>query len=141
MSHNAIGVRVTCAGVTVGTAAFQRSEGLEYAALVPTDAYAMIAWHAQAIGVSLSRRQYWPPQHGDFAVALAERWGGPRLAFERDRGGELAVSSIVVSEFTAFGSAASIHVIADFRPDLARIGAVLPATGRREGGAQTRPAA
>jgi hypothetical protein len=137
----AIDVRVTCAGVAVGTAVFQRSEGLEYADLVPTDAYAMIAWHAQEIGTSLSRRHYWPPHRGDFAEALAEQWSGPRLAFESERGRELAVSSIVVSEFTAPGAAASIRVIADFRPDLARVAALLASTARPDGGAQARPAA
>jgi hypothetical protein len=134
-------VRITCAGVTVGTAAFQCTQGVAYADLLPTDAYALVAAPARAIGDSIACTQYWGPNNDDFADALSARWTGHRLAVEDELGRELAISSIVIADLGALGTTKSIRVIADFRPELARVDAVLNDIERSSGGSESRPAA
>ena len=72
---------------------------------------------------------------GDFADNLAADWPGARLALE-ENGRELSVG-IVVLDFPTVQVRPRIHVVADFRPDLARVPAPLRGSG---GTHRTRPA-
>jgi len=131
--------RVTCAGIVIGTAEFVPAAGLAHAPLEPGPGYPFAAAAAWALGQDLGRRQFWPRTAGDFADEAAARWTGERLALEDVTGRELGVNNLVVVEFPAGMGGATITVVADFRPDLARVEAFLRTVG--PGGGRTRPAA
>lgn len=132
-------VYVTCAGIVIGTAEFEPASGLAHAPLEPTPAYAFVAGAAQAVGRTLSDARLWSAVKGDFADAAAAEWSGERLALEDLLGRELGVNNLVVVEFPCEVGGAAIRVVADFRPDLARVEAFLETLG--PGGGRTRPAA
>jgi len=132
-------VNVTCAGIVIGSAEFVPASGLAHAVLEPGPGYAFAAAAAQALGRDLSRTQIWLATNGDFADEAASRWSGERLALEDLVGRELGVNNLVVVEFAAPEGAAVIRVVADFRPDMARVEALLQSIG--PGGGRTRPAA
>ncbi len=135
-------VRVTCGGVPIGTARFDRPEGLAHATLERTAGYVRVAPAAQALGRVFAVTQFWSPSAGDFADVAAGKWKGARLALEdAATGRELGVNSVVVLE-TPLPSAdeSLVRVVADFRPDLARVEPFLRTLGR-DGGGRTRPAA
>lgn len=119
-------VRVTCAGVLIGTAEFDPPEGLASANLAPGPGYALAAQAARVLGREFATTQYWTPLERDFADAIATRWEGGRLALEDSTGRELGVNNIVVLEGPPGGPDGSlVRVVADFRPDLARAEAFL----------------
>jgi hypothetical protein len=62
------------------------------------------------------------------------------LALEDDIGRELGVNNIVLVEYATRLNAPALCIVADFRPDLARVEALLRTIGPG-GGGQTRPAA
>lgn len=133
--------RVTCGGVPIGTARFDPPEGLAHATLERTGGYVRVAPAAQALGRVFAVTQFWSPSAGDFADVAAARWKGARLALEDATGRELGVNNVVVLEAplpSADGSL--VRVVADFRPDPARVEAFLRTLGR-DGGGRTRPAA
>lgn len=132
-------VNVTCAGIIIGAAEFVPATGLAHAALEPAPGYLFAAAAAQALGHDLSRTQPWLSIHGDFADEAASRWRGDRLALEDLVGRELGVNNLVVVEFPAPVGGTATRVVADFRPDMARVEALLQTIG--PGGGRTRPAA
>ena len=101
--------------------------------------YPFAAAAAQALGHELSRTQFWLAVNGDFADEAASRWSGDRLALEDLTGRELGVNNLVVVEFPAPVGGSAIRVVADFRPDMARVEAFLRTIS--PGGGRTRPAA
>ena len=129
-------VWVTCGGVVIGFAEFEPAEGLAHAPLEASAGYGIAAAAAQELGRQFGHSQYWSPLAGDFADDAASRWTGGRLALEDDGGRELGINNIVVIEFPT----SEIRVVADFRPDLARIEALLRSIGHG-GGGSARPAA
>ena len=131
--------RVTCAGIVIGTAEFLPATGLAHALLEPGPGYSFAAAPAQALGREFCRTQFWPHRAGDFADEAAARWTGDRLALEDVTGQELGVNNLVVLEFPEGVGEPAIRVIVDFRPDLARVEALLRTVG--PGGGRTRPAA
>jgi len=131
-------VRVTCAGVIIGTADFEPAEGVSHASLTPSAAYSLTATAARDLGEQFARTQFWSPVQGDFADEAAARWVGGRLALEDEIGRELGVGNIVILEQPLVGARA-LTVVADFRPDLARVEAFLRTVG--PGGGRSRPAA
>jgi hypothetical protein len=132
-------VNVTCSGIVIGSAEFVPASGLAHAALEPGPGYAFAAAAARALGRDLNRTELWSSTRGDFADAAASRWSGERLALEDLVGRELGVNNLVVVEFPAPLGGAAIRVVADFRPDMARVEALLQSIG--PGGGRTRPAA
>jgi hypothetical protein len=134
-------VLVTCVDVVVGSATFTRAEGLAHATFDPTSDYTMIAPHARKVWEWLKPRRYWNPMEGDLTDALSGLWGGEPLALEDAVGEQLAVSHVIVvdAEWAPYG-VAPIRVVADFRPDHARVAAALSRTDLGSGG-KTRPAA
>ena len=133
-------MNVTCSGIVIGAAEFVPASGIAHAPLEPGPGYVFAAVAAQALGRDLSRTQFWLPTNGDFADEAASRWSGERLALEDLVGRELGVNNLVVVEFPALVGGAAIRVIADFRPDMARVEALLQSIGPG-GGGRTRPAA
>jgi len=134
-------VRVTCGGVVIGTAEFDPPHGVAHAALFPTVAYGHAAAAAQSLGRLFACTQFWSPLEGDFADIAARKWEGARLALEDVTGRELGVNNVVVLEgLASVDGAIAVHVVADFRSDLARVAARV-ASGGRGGGNRTRPAA
>ncbi len=129
-----------CSGVLVGTARFDPPDGLAHAPLTPAAGYASVAIAAQALGHQFVRTQFWSPVDGDFADVAASRWEGGRLALEDASGRELGVNNIVVIAGAAGPEGTLVRVVADFRPDLARVEAFLR-TLNRGGGGSGRPAA
>lgn len=134
-------VLVTCVDVVVGSANFARAEGLAHTTFHPSSDYSMIAPYARAVGEWLKLRRYWSPMDGDLTDVVATVWGGERLALEDRVGGQLAVSHVIVvhAERAPFG-VEPIRIVADFRPDHARVAATLSATDLGSRG-KTRPAA
>ena len=132
-------VNVTCAGIIIGAAEFEPASGLAHAPLEPAPGYLFAAASAQALGNDLGHTQLWLSVNGDFASEAAGRWSGDRLALEDLMGRELGVNNLVVVEFPAPVGGAAIRVVADFRPDMARVEALLQTIG--PGGGRTRPAA
>ena len=128
-------VRVTCAGVVIGTARFDPPFGLAYARLWPTPAYAIAAPMAEELGEEVARKRLWSREDGDFAAALAAYWKGGGLALQDMSGRELVAGSVVVVE-SVFGPRRLV-VVADFRTDAGS--RVEPATPTDR--ARTRPAA
>lgn len=134
-------VRVTCAGVLIGTAQFDPPHGLAHASLSPTSDYAFTSAGARALGRELALTRCWCPRDGDFADVAAARWTGGRLALEDTAGREIEVGNVVVLEGSPRGpSGRAVRVVADFRPDLARVQARVRTRGA-DGGGCTRPAA
>ena len=133
-------VRVTCAGVIVGTAEFDPPTGLSHAVLDATAGYACAALFARRMADRLSMSTHWASPSGDFGAAVASEWEGGRLALVDETGRELAVNGIVLVE-GLFGESAAVQVVADFRPDLARMSAIIRPNGRTGGLGRTRPAA
>lgn len=133
-------VRVTCAGIVIGMAEFEPASGLPHATLDVEPGYSFAAAAARELGHEFGRTQFWSPISGDFADEAARRWSGDRLALEDLTGRELGVNNIVVVEYqTRVGGEPRVTVVADFRPDLARVEALLRTVG--SGGGRTRPAA
>jgi hypothetical protein len=135
-------VRVTCGGVLVGTARFDPPDGLAHATLVPSVGYGLVSVAAQKLGRQFATTQFWSPLDGDFADVAATRWEGGRLALADDTGRELGVNNIVLLEGPPGDADGNlVRVVADFRPDLARVEAFLRTLDRRDDGGRTRPAA
>ena len=132
-------VRVTCAGIIIGSAEFVPASGLAHAPLEPESGYPLAAAAAQALGHELSRTQFWLAVNGDFADEAASRCSGDRLALEDLTGRELGVNNLALVELPALVGGSAIRVVADFRPDMARVEAFLRTIG--PGGGRTRPAA
>ena len=115
-------VRVTCAGVVIGTARFSSAQGIAHTVLTPTADYTGSSRAARALGRRLAQTEYWPPGDGDFARAAASRWKGGRLALEDQTGRALDVRNIVLLEGRAGGpDDAMVRVVADFRPPQIRV--------------------
>ena len=133
-------VRVTCAGVAVGTAEFDPPNGLSHAFLDATAGYACASLFARRMADQLSMTTHWASGGGDFGAVIATQWEGGRVSLEDDTGRELAVNGIVLIEGLP-GDPDAVHVVADFRPDLARMSATLRPNGRTGGVTRTRPAA
>ena len=133
-------VRVTCAGVVIGAAEFNPADGLAHARLTPSIDYAIAAAAAQELGYEFTHTQFWSPILGAFADEAAGRWRGGRLALENETGRELGVNNIAVLERPIEAGTPDVRIVADFRPDLARIEALLRTVGPG-GGGRTRPAA
>jgi len=113
-------VRVTCAGLLIGTARFDSPSGLAHAPLYPSNGYPNASAAAQTLARELTQRRFWAPSEGDFAAVLARRWQGGRLALQDLMGREVEVSSLAVLE-PPFGGRYLVHVVADFR-EVARAG-------------------
>ena len=113
-------VRVSCAGVLVGTARFDAPSGLAYAPLYPATGYTVVAGAAQALGDELMRRRFWSPSDGDFADMVAARWHGGSLALHDLTGRALEVNNAVVLEPPTWGRH-PVYLVADFR-EVARVG-------------------
>ena len=113
-------VRVTCAGVLIGTARFDSPSGLAHAPLYPSNGYPIASAAAQTLGEELMQRRFWSPSGGDFADVAAAQWQGGRLALQDLMGREVAVNNLVVLE-PPFGGRYLVHLVADFR-DVGRVG-------------------
>ena len=133
-------VWVTCSGIVIGSADFEPAEGVAHAPLDASVGYPIAADAAQELGRQFRRTQFWSPLAGDFADEAAARWTGGRLALEDEIGRELGVNNIVVIEYATRLFAPALCVVADFRPDLARVEAFLRTLGTG-GDGRTRPAA
>ena len=133
-------VRVICAGVSVGTADFEPADGVAHAELTTSDGYVLVAGAARALGERFTRTQCWLAAWGDFAEVAAAWWPGDRLALEDAAGRELAVPNVVLLElpsgpgFEAPRVGTPVRVVADFRPDAARVEAFLRTLGPGGGG-------
>ena len=120
-------VRVTCAGVVVGTAQLDPRHGLAHSLLSPTDGYEIASPAARSLGRRLAVTRFWSPGDGDFAAALAAQWRGGRLGLEDTSGREIGVDSVVVIEAPAGAvNGSAVCVVADFRSDVARARLHLP---------------
>jgi len=114
-------VRVTCAGVVIGTARIDTPVGIAHASLSASTSYGIAAPAARLLGSSFVRTQPWLPEMGDFADVAAARWRGGRLALQDLNGRELAVSNVVVLDgLPPAPDGGLVRVVADFRPDAAR---------------------
>ena len=114
-------VRVTCAGVLIGTARFDPPEGLAHASLVPSAGFGLVSSVAWVLGRQFAATQFWA-SGDDFAAAAAGRWTSGRLALEDTLGRELAVDNVLVlAGFPGGADGPLIHVVADFRADTARV--------------------
>ena len=131
-------VRVTCAGVQIGTASLDPSPGLAHARLFPTAGYVLAASAAQVLGYQLALTRYWPAFAGDFADAVAARWQGGPLALEDVTGRELGVDVVIFEE--SCGGPGIVHVVADFRSGRGGVAGHVPALGAG-GRRRARPAA
>lgn len=133
-------VRVTCSGVLIGFAEFEPPDGLAHTVLSPAPGYALASAAAQVLARDLAKTQRWRVYEGDFADIAAARWEGGRLALEDETQRELGVTNIVVLEYPPIGEHAPVtRIVADFRPDLARVEALLRTLGGPAG--RDRPAA
>jgi hypothetical protein len=134
-------VTVTCAGIPIGTADFDPPEGLAHAALRINSAYGLASPAARVLALSLRHLECWSSLDGDFADFASSRWEGPRLALEDETGRELGVTNLIVLETDIrHPDCAPVRIVADFRPDLARVEAFLRTLGT-DGGGRARPAA
>ena len=132
-------VRVTCAGVLIGTARIDTPSGLAHAPLYPATGYPMVADAAQALGDEVMHRPFWSPAEGDFAEMVAARWQGGSLALQDLAGRALAVNSLVVLEPPALGGRHPVYLVADFRGAVS-VGSRIQARSS-DGRSRTRPAA
>ena len=133
-------LRVLFSGVPIGTVEIPLLEGLSHGALAASDGYEIARRQAEAAGYALSLRDLewhcWPHSRGDFAEAFAAALaGGYELADLR--GIPIGAASVSV---VALPAGNSRSVIADFRPDSARMPAKLCGSSDVGGGRQ-RPAA
>jgi hypothetical protein len=110
-------VRVTCAGVLVGTAELDNLQGLSHALLETTEGYASASATACRLARGFATTRLWSPRDGDFARIVAERWDGDRLALEDDTGRELQVNNIVLLEGLPSDRPTAVRLVADFRVD------------------------
>ena len=110
-------VRVTCAGVLVGTAEFDNPRGLSHALIETTEGYACASAAARRLGRELATTQFWSSRDSDFARIAAERWDGDRLALEDGAGRQLSAGNIVLLEGLPYDGPTAVRVVADFRPD------------------------
>ena len=133
-------VHVTCSGVMIGTAEFEPADGLAHTRLAPSIGYEIAAAAAQELGREFAQTQFWSPIFGDFADEAAARWSGGRLALEDQMGRELGVNNIAVLERPIVAGTPDVRIVADFRPALARVEALLRTVGP-SGDGRTRPAA
>jgi hypothetical protein len=124
-------VRVTCAGVEIGTAEFRAPNGLAHERLVTGPHYAIAFDAARRCALALSHTQHWSPRNRDFAAYFAEQWEGGRLGLEDKLGREFAVNSLVVIDHPRDVSA-EVILVADFRPALARVEAFLSAAAHAQ---------
>ena len=122
-------------GVPIGEANLDPPSGIAHARMSARAAYARIQHVAEAAGLDLADIHLWRPVWGDFAEVFAMRWERGRLALADERGVELGVTNLVLIE--RLGESI---IIADFRPDLARVEAFLRTLGDA-GGGRSRPAA
>lgn len=128
-------VRAKCADVEVGTASFDRAVGLAHTILVPSKGYTIVAPFARTMGAWLAVRHYWTPSHGDVADMVSDAWRGERLSLEDRLYRELSVAHVIIAErHNRFGNAPLIELVADFRPEYARVAAVVPLGGMGSGG-------
>jgi hypothetical protein len=132
-------VRVTCAGVLIGTARIDSPSGLAHAPLYPATGYPMVAAPAQALGDEVMHRPFWSPAEGDFADMVAARWQGESLALQDLTGRALVVNSLVVLEPPAVGGRHPVYLVADFRGG-ADVGSRIHERST-DGRSRTRPAA
>ena len=132
-------VRVTCAGILIGSAELLPATGLAHAPLQCSEGYPIAQHAARAAALRVTATQYWSAMDGDFADQMAHEWPGDRLALEDAYGRELSVT-VVVLDFPTPEPRPRVQVVADFRPDLAR--RMAPLVVEQLGGAgRTRPAA
>jgi hypothetical protein len=129
---------VTCAGIVIGSAEFPSLAGVAHARLDPDPGYPFAARAALKLGAELSGGLYWPADRGDFSDEASRRWNGDRLALLDELGRELGVNNVTVVEYPTRRGTGPIVVVADFRPDLARVEAFLRTIGPTD---RRRPAA
>ena len=123
-------------GVPIGSARFDPPSGLAHAPLVAGAGYQRMRDNARRASLALGATQPWSALRGDFAEAFARQWENEgRLALADSHGRELGVSNLVVLERVD-----GPVVVADFRPDLARVETFLRTLGDGESG-RSRPAA
>ena len=123
-------------GVPIGSVHFDPPFGVAYASLDASSGYDRVRDFARRVALALGTTQPWNALRGDFADAFARRWqDAGRLALADAFGRELGINNIVVPE--RFRGPV---VIADFRPDLARVEAFLH-TLHDGGNGRSRPAA
>ncbi|MEO8335541.1 MAG: hypothetical protein ABI664_11245 [bacterium] len=145
-------LRVTCAGVDIGSADFPVLDGLAHTTLTPNAGYDYVRDTARSLGEEFAVTQFWSQIDGDFAEHAASRWTAGRLALEDLTGREMGVNSILVldlsigADFAGEGKQVprvardDIRVVADCRPDMARVEAFLRTMDSSSGG-RSRPAA
>jgi hypothetical protein len=123
-------------GVPIGIVCFDPPSGVACASLVATRGYDRVRDTARRVALALGATQPWSALQGDFAEEFARQWQEDgRLALADLEGRELGVNNLVVLE--------RFHgpvVVADFRPDLARVEAFLR-TVSDGGKGRSRPAA
>ena len=133
-------LRVLLSGVPIGTVEIPLLEGLSHGALAASDGYEIARRQAEAAGYALSLRDLewhcWPHSRGDFAEAFAAALAGGYELTDL-RGIPIGAASVSV---VALPAGDSQSVIADFRPDSARMLAKLRGSSDVGGGRQ-RPAA
>lgn len=126
-------VRVTCAGVVIGTAQFDPPQGVAHASLSAATGYGIAAPAARLLGESFVRTQSWLPEQGDFADVASARWRGGRLALQDMSGRELPVGNVVVIDgLPPAPDGGLVRVVADFRPEIARVESHIHAFGRAD---------
>ena len=122
-------------GVPIGSVLFDPPSGVAHAPLEAGPAYDSVRDAARRMTLAIGKTQPWSVLWGDFAEVFARRWDAGRLALANTHGLELGVASVVVLE-----RAGSPVVVADFRPDMARVEAFLR-TVHGGGNGRARPAA
>jgi hypothetical protein len=128
-------VRVTCAGVVIGTAQFDPPQGVAHASLSVATGYGIAAPAARLLGESFVRTQPWSPEDGDFADVASARWRGGRLALQDMAGRELAVQNVVVIDgLPPAPDGGLVRIVADFRTAGTRIDAQIRPVDRGDCG-------
>ena len=123
-------------GVPIGNVHFDPPSGVAHAPLVASSGYDRLRDTAERAALALGTTQRWSALWGDFAEVFAREWQHHgRLALADLDGRELGVNNLVV--LARFGGPV---VVADFRPDLARVEAFLR-TIDGDGEGRSRPAA
>lgn len=131
-------LRVLCSGVPIGTFEVTACAGLAHAILSPGGSFEMARPDAELAGAALSIRhsawRYWPSARGDFADAFAAALAGG-YELSDTRGLPVGAASVAL-----IAKANDTIVVADFRPDCARVVARL-AVSPTGGNDRRRPAA